>query len=222
MDEGAAVPAAAGLVRDFVNTFEPQVDEESLTTPDRLRDWFVERGLLPPDARLGPADLALAVTIREGLRAVLLGHAGHHADPTALDRLDRALARVPVRLAFADDGYRLAPIGDTALDRALAQLVDAIRRCGEEHTWTRLKVCARDTCRWAFYDASRNQARRWCSMAGCGNHVKMRRAYAARKSRERPAPAQPVRSAMKSQSDSSARRGAPSGSGESRSRASSA
>jgi predicted RNA-binding Zn ribbon-like protein len=42
-------------------------------------------------------------------------------------------------------------------------------------------VCDRDTCRWAFYDASRNQARRWCSMAGCGNHIKMHRAYAARK-----------------------------------------
>jgi predicted RNA-binding Zn ribbon-like protein len=25
--------------------------------------------------------------------------------------------------------------------------------------------------------------RRWCSMAGCGNHVKMQRAYAVRKAR---------------------------------------
>ncbi|MFI2651942.1 CGNR zinc finger domain-containing protein [Micromonospora fulviviridis] len=44
-------------------------------------------------------------------------------------------------------------------------------------------MCDRDTCRWAYYDASRNQARRWCSMAGCGNHVKMRRAYAVRRGR---------------------------------------
>ncbi|WP_454085637.1 CGNR zinc finger domain-containing protein [Georgenia sp. Marseille-Q6866] len=62
-------------------------------------------------------------------------------------------------------------------------IIVAIRCSAQDGTWTRLKVCARDTCRWAFYDASRNQARRWCSMAGCGNHVKMKRAYAARKQR---------------------------------------
>ena len=36
-------------------------------------------------------------------------------------------------------------------------------------TWGRLKACAEDGCRWAFYDASRNQSGRWCSMAVCGN-----------------------------------------------------
>jgi predicted RNA-binding Zn ribbon-like protein len=75
----------------------------------------------------------------------------------------------------------LAPVRAAAFDRAMAALVDAIRACGQDSTWSRLKVCARDSCRWAFYDESRNQARRWCSMAGCGNHIKMRRAYAARK-----------------------------------------
>jgi predicted RNA-binding Zn ribbon-like protein len=29
-----------------------------------------------------------------------------------------------------------------------------------------------------------NQVRRWCSMAECGNYVKMRRTYAARKNRK--------------------------------------
>ncbi|MEH0985790.1 CGNR zinc finger domain-containing protein [Micromonospora sp. CPCC 205556] len=187
MTEEAAVPPAARLVRDFVNTFEPQVDEESLTTPDRLRDWFAARRLIRADARLRPADLAVARTIREGLRAVLLGHAGHPADPTAIAALNQALAGVPVRLTFTDGGHQLVAAGATAFDQALAQLVDAIRRCGEDHTWPRLKVCDRDTCRWAYYDASRNQARRWCSMAGCGNYVKMRRASVARRGRPRPA-----------------------------------
>ncbi len=54
-------------------------------------------------------------------------------------------------------------------------MLDAIRASTAAGEWERLKVCARDTCRWAFYDASRNHARRWCSMAGCGNYVKMRR-----------------------------------------------
>jgi len=184
MTEDVDVPPAVRLVRDFVNTYEPQVDAETLTSPERLRGWFVERGLMPPDAPVRPADLAVARTVREGLRAVLLDHAGHTADASALHRLDGALASVPVRATFAADGYRLVSAVDTPFQRGLAGLVDAIRQCREDHTWSRLKVCDRDSCRWAFYDASRNKVRRWCSMAGCGNHVKMRRAYAARKRRE--------------------------------------
>jgi predicted RNA-binding Zn ribbon-like protein len=184
MSDEAVVPLAARLVRDFVNTYEPQLDEENLTTPDRLRAWFAERQLIPSDAKFRPADLAAAVTIREGLRSVLLGHAGHPTDPTAQERLDLALAAVPVRLALADGGPRLVAAGGSAADQALVRLLDAIRQCAEDHTWSRLKVCDRDSCRWAYYDASRNQVRRWCSMAGCGNYVKMRRAYAARTNRK--------------------------------------
>jgi predicted RNA-binding Zn ribbon-like protein len=176
MSDEAAVPPAVRLVRDFVNTYEPQVGAESLTSPDRLRDWFAERSLIPAGARLRHADLELALAVREGLRDLL-------RDPAERDRLDGALTAVPVRLSPAQGGMRLVAVRDTAAQRALAGLVDAIRQCGEDGTWPRLKVCARDTCRWAFYDASRNQARRWCSMAGCGNHVKMKRAYAVRRNR---------------------------------------
>lgn len=183
MSSEIEVPPAARLVRDFVNTAEPQVAGEVLTSPERLAGWFAEQRLVDPGARLGPADLTAAVSIREGLRSVLLGHAGHSADPDALERLTGVLATVPVRPVFSVDGYRLAAAGGTAFDGACAQLVDAIRRCREDGTWGRLKVCARETCRWAYYDASRNQVRRWCSMEGCGNHVKTKRAYAVRKQR---------------------------------------
>jgi predicted RNA-binding Zn ribbon-like protein len=182
-ENAAAVPPAAQLVSDFVNTYEPQVDEESLNTSDALRTWLTERGLLRRGARLRPADLTRAVAFREGLRAVLLTHAGHAVDPAALGRLEEALAAVPVRLSLAAGGPRLVPAGGSPFDDALAGLVEAIRQCAEDQVWTRLKVCDRDTCRWAYYDASRNQARRWCSMAGCGNYIKMRRAYATRRGR---------------------------------------
>ena len=184
MPEEAAIPPHAQLVRDFVNTFEPQTDEESLTTPDRLRDWLAERQLMRPDLHLRSSDLQVAHRVREGLRGVLQSHAGHPTDDLARDNLNRVLSQVPVRLVFTDDGYHLVATRSTPLDRALGQLLDAIRRCAEDQTWARLKVCARDTCRWAYYDASRNQVRRWCSMAGCGNVLKMRRAYAARRTRQ--------------------------------------
>jgi len=174
VSDDAAVPSAVRLVRDFVNTYEPQVDEEALTSADALAAWLTERGLLRRGVRLREPDLATAVVLREGLRAVLLGHAGHAADPAALRSLDETLAAVPVRLSLATGGPRLVPAGGSPFEEALAALVEAVRRCAEDQVWVRLKVCDRDTCRWAYYDASRNQARRWCSMAGCGNYVKMR------------------------------------------------
>ncbi len=183
MAENEQVPEGARLIRDFVNTYEPQVDVESLDSPERLREWCVERDLVAGDVLMESGDLALAVDIREGLRAVLLGHAGHDGDDAAIDTLNEALARVPVRLAFTDHGFRLVGGVDTPIGRVLGELAEAIRQAGEDGSWNRLKVCERDTCRWAFYDASRNHVRRWCSMAGCGNHIKMKRAYVARKSR---------------------------------------
>jgi predicted RNA-binding Zn ribbon-like protein len=184
MTNEEAVPPAARLIRDFINTSEPQVNTDSLTAPDRLRDWFVDRRMMSADGHLQPSDLSLAIKIREGLRSLLQAHAGHPTDAEALEHFDDALSTVPVRLAFTDDGEcHLVSAHGIPLHDALAQLLDAIRQCREDHTWTRLKVCSRDSCRWAFYDASRNQVRRWCSMAGCGNHIKMRRAYAARKGR---------------------------------------
>jgi predicted RNA-binding Zn ribbon-like protein len=174
---------AVQVVRDFINTAEPQVGGDDLVTAERVRDWFAGRGMVRPDALFSSSDVETLRTVREGLRTVLLAHAGHAADPAALERLDAVLAALPIRPSLNEAGYQLVSTSDAALSRAAAGLLDAIRRSIEEQTWPRLKVCARDTCRWAFYDESRNQVRRWCSMAGCGNHVKMRRAYATRKRR---------------------------------------
>ena len=72
---------------------------------------------------------------------------------------------------------------------AVGALLDAVLRCQVDGDWERLKVCAEDSCRWAYFDASRNRSGRWCSMSECGNRVKMRRAYATRRRRERAEPA---------------------------------
>jgi predicted RNA-binding Zn ribbon-like protein len=178
-----AVPSAVRIVRDFVNTYEPQTGEESLGNAEALRSWLAEQSLVPADAALEAGDLDTAVTVREGVRNVLLGHAGHDPDPEAINALRGTLAELPVRLDLDADGYRLVSIRTDPFGQGLVQLLDAIRQSSQDRSWRRLKVCARDSCRWAFYDASRNQVRRWCSMAGCGNHIKMQRAYATRKHR---------------------------------------
>jgi predicted RNA-binding Zn ribbon-like protein len=172
--------AATTLLRDFVNTREPQIGADELTSPQALAAWLEARDLVAGSTELEDAHLEHAVAVREGLRALLMTHAGHEADAEAVDALNHVFAGLPLGLAFDAGGYALVPAGTSPLARPLARIADAIRVSSEDGTWQRLKVCARESCRWAFYDASRNKVRRWCSMSGCGNHIKMQRAYARR------------------------------------------
>ncbi len=44
----------------------------------------------------------------------------------------------------------------------------------------RLKVCPNPGCRWAFYDETNGNTRRWCNDRACGNRDKVRRFRARR------------------------------------------
>ena len=44
--------------------------------------------------------------------------------------------------------------------------------------WERMKTCRNSSCRWAFYDATRNRSAVWCDMAACGSRAKSRAYYA--------------------------------------------
>lgn len=179
--ENEVIPPDVRLVRDFVNTVEYQVADERLERPADLARWLAERRLLTGEHVVTDAQLAFARTLREGLRVVLEQHAGHAADEAEVGRLDRALADLPVRVVFGPrDGFVLAPAGVDPVMNALARVLDAIRSSSAGGTWDRLKACSRESCRWAYFDHSRNRSGRWCTMAGCGNIVKMRRAYASR------------------------------------------
>ena len=180
MSDGEEIPPGVRLVRDFVNTYEPQVDEESLQTSDALRDWLIDRRLVPAASAVTDADLAATLVVREGFRNVLLSHAGHAPDPEAMDAFRAVLADLPVRLDFSPYDYRLVSTRTDPVGQALGQLLDAVRETSLDGTWPRLKVCARDTCRWAFYDASRNASSTWCSMSICGNRTKTK-AYRSRR-----------------------------------------
>lgn len=181
LDGADPAPEPARLVREFVNTVEWQVDEDAWRTPADLAGWCAAHLGTEVDG-LGDADLLQARRVREGLRALLLMNAGHDPLPTDLDRFDEALGALPLRMRVAPGGaLRLAPAGEGPLAEALGVVLAAMEAARSTGAWPRLKACSRDTCRWAYWDASRNGSARWCSMAGCGNFVKMRR-------RNRPVP----------------------------------
>jgi predicted RNA-binding Zn ribbon-like protein len=174
----------AELVRDFVNTYSAYSDTEELASPAELTVWLREHDLAGPHDRAGEDDLALAVGLREGLRAAF--QTGHGRPDTAepsetAATLDSALAELPLRLAMGADGPVLRPAGD-GLRGALAAIVAAVVGTQADGMWRRLKVCEESTCRWAFIDFSKNRSRTWCSMKICGNRTKTR-AYRARQAR---------------------------------------
>jgi predicted RNA-binding Zn ribbon-like protein len=65
------------------------------------------------------------------------------------------------------------------LSRIAASLADTLTRCDRE----RVKICANDGCRWAYYDVTKGSTRRWCNDRTCGNRDRVRRARAAAKRR---------------------------------------
>ena len=180
----AQIPASVLVVKDFVNTADLAARTDLLDTPSSLGSWLVRSGILSAVGKLDQHDLDRALTVREGFRQLLLAHAGHQADPDLVEELNSALAGAPLGVRFGPAGDRnFVAAGTTDLDEALGRLLAAVDDAITAGVWTRLKVCAKDTCRWAYYDGSRNRSGRWCSMTDCGNQVKMKRAYAARTQR---------------------------------------
>ena len=137
--------------------------------------WLAEAGLAPAGRALGEDDRLRLVDLREALRAVLVDH----HDPEAAAALDRLGRGAPLVVAWGEDGSaRLVPAAD-GVARVVAKLLSIVAHAQAAGTWTRLKACASESCRWAFYDDTRNRSRNWCSMRVCGNRAKAR-SYRAR------------------------------------------
>jgi predicted RNA-binding Zn ribbon-like protein len=60
------------------------------------------------------------------------------------------------------------------LGQALSTVArDAVELFGRRGT-DRIRSCSADDCELVFYDESRSNNRRWCSMQRCGNRAKVR------------------------------------------------
>jgi len=184
MAPGDSTPAKTApqplyLVQRFVNSVDLESGEDELSSPEALRDWFVERGLMDPDDRVSAADLRRAIDVREGLRAVLLQNNGLPLDEESVERLDRAVGRAAVRVRFAAGRDPELVTDATGVDGAIARLMAIVAAAVEHGRWERLKACPREECEWAFFDKSKNRSGRWCSMDSCGN-IEKAKAFRAR------------------------------------------
>jgi predicted RNA-binding Zn ribbon-like protein len=176
-DDPKAAPGPLAAVQDFVNTAHRMRGTDELRTADRASTVLTELGLVGDGEYVDDADRRRLVGFREALRAVLLARTGGVGDvAAAAAALDRAVDAVAVRMRFSPAGrpaVGAAQDGSVA-DRVIAAVLAAAAAAASEGDWERLKACANDACRWAFYDASRNRSGRWCDMNVCGARHKMR------------------------------------------------
>ena len=62
--------------------------------------------------------------------------------------------------------------GRGGIEAALGRILNAVFTAMADGSWLRLKACRRHSCRYVFYDGSKNHSGTWCSMAVCGNRAK--------------------------------------------------
>jgi predicted RNA-binding Zn ribbon-like protein len=166
---------AVGLVQAYVNTVDIQDGPEELSDPNALERWLVAHGLMQSGQEVSQADLKNAIAVREAIRGVIGANTGATIYPLDIATLNGAAAASRLRARFGADGKaRLEPEAG-GVPGAMGRLVATVFTAMADEDWSRLKLCGSSTCRWAFYDRSRNHSSRWCTMASCGNRQKARR-----------------------------------------------
>ena len=182
------------LSLDFLNSIATPVDTpiDWIADGKGLLNWLEQTQLVPVEAltsmraRALPGELdtvaAQARRLREWFRGFVQKHKGRPLGRKALGELDqlnrlldrdeaftRIVARrekenVPFELQYVrrwrSSEMLLLPIGE-----AIAQFV-----CTED--FSNVKACEGPVCTLFFADHTRGRARRWCSMAICGNRAK--------------------------------------------------
>jgi predicted RNA-binding Zn ribbon-like protein len=185
---------ADALGLDFLNSIATPVDTpvDWLDSGDGFLDWLAQAKLVPADTldalktRAMPGELDKVADQARGLREWFRGfvrkHAGRPLAPRALQELSPLNGLLERDESFRQisrhrdsDGDRLElqmmrrwrspeslllPVGEV-----LAKLV-----CDED--FTDVKACEGQSCTLLFADHTRRRARRWCSMAICGNRAK--------------------------------------------------
>jgi predicted RNA-binding Zn ribbon-like protein len=189
-----AIFIADALGLDFLNSVATPVDKpiDWLDSGDGLLKWLAQAKLVPADVLDGLKTRAMpgeldnvadqARSLREWFRGFVRKHMGRPLAARALQELDPLNRLLERDEAFGQvsrhrhgDGDRLElrtlrrwrspeslllPIG-----HALATFV-----CEED--FSDVKACEGHSCTVIFADHTRRRARRWCSMAICGNRAK--------------------------------------------------
>jgi predicted RNA-binding Zn ribbon-like protein len=172
-------PGQLALVQAFLNTYYDRNEPdggEVLRSASALTSWLSAKGLTAAGIAADEADVRQALELRAALRA-LVQTRPDTASRAFWARLDRAAGGTCAAVTFAAGEPRFASPAGAGATGALGAIVAIAAVAMLDWSWTRLKICPGKHCGWVFYDHSRNDSGRWCSMSLCGAREKARRHY---------------------------------------------
>jgi predicted RNA-binding Zn ribbon-like protein len=189
-----AVFIADSLGLDFLNSIATPVDTpvDWLDSGDGLLRWLAQARLVPADAlgelkaRAMPGELDTvadqARALREWFRGFVRKHMGRPLAPRALHELDPLNRLLERDEAFSrisrhrhGDSNRLELLRMRrwrSPESLLLPIGEALAKFVCEEDFADVKACGGHACTLLFADRTRRRARRWCSMAICGNRAK--------------------------------------------------
>jgi predicted RNA-binding Zn ribbon-like protein len=189
-----AIFIADSLGLDFLNSIATPVDTpvDWLDSGDGLLRWLAQAELVPTDvldelkARAMPGELDKvadqARTLREWFRGFVRKHIGRPLSPKALHELDPLNSLLERDEAFSQISRHHHSDGDRlelrmmrrwrSPESLLLPIGEALAKSVSEEDFANVKACEGHSCTLVFADHTRRRARRWCSMAICGNRAK--------------------------------------------------
>jgi len=185
---------ADSLGLDFLNSIATPVDTpvDWLDSGDGFLEWLAQAKLVPADAldvlkaRAMPGELDKvadqARAMREWFRGFVRKHAGRPLAPRALNELsplngllerDEAFSQISRHHHSGGDRLELRMMRRWRSPEALLLPIgEALAKFVCEEDFADVKACEGHSCTLFFADHTRRRARRWCSMAICGNRAK--------------------------------------------------
>ena len=188
---------ADNLGLDFLNSIASPVDVpvEWLGSGAAFVAWLRQAELVPDPVLEAMTEKALpgeldavagqARALREWFRKFVHKHRGKPLPRAALKELEpinRILIRdarhteiVPAKMTPESPGpfTLLEKRNWTSSEALLIPIAEAMARLVAEEDFTHVKGCEGHACTLLFVDRTRRRARRWCSMAVCGNRAKV-------------------------------------------------
>ncbi|MCD5993805.1 ABATE domain-containing protein [Pseudomonas sp. CDFA 602] len=185
----AALFLADNLALDFINS-EYGVGEQRhdcLADDQGVANWLNTAGQLPRlvEQKVPHGLLAKARELRDCSRAVV--NAAMEGTTVDLTLINQVLeAGRPVRKLEWDNEVQQFRVGVHQRDASAASLLwpvaESLVRLVTSDKFEFVRQCEAHDCVLLFHDLSKSHRRRWCSMATCGNRMKV----AAFRSRKKP------------------------------------
>ena len=162
------------LPHDFAATLAFRLRPEPrdlLAGPDDLARWFVAARLAKERPKVTAHVLQRARELREAIYRLAIARVRKRPLPEA----DRALLNR--QAAGATPAPHLDRNGSSRTTGSASEFLSVIAREAVELFGSalgdRIRGCDGPGCALLFVDTSRSGARKWCSMAGCGNKAKV-------------------------------------------------